>query len=364
MPSPEGRWRSWLASGYLRLAVLTAAASVAAYLIAAALPFADPVPAAITALVTIRAAFHHAAKEGVIQTLGALIGAGIALGIVSLIGTGPIVLAVLVLVAFALAGLLRISAPEQTPFVAMAIAVTMILVVGTHLTTELAIERFMGVVVGALCALAASYFATPTKDTRVLREDLDKLQHDLAALLSELAAGLRGDLDPELARGWFQRAGTLRDRSLGLEARLEDLTQHARWSPRIDPDDLRSLARTTDAVRVMSTRMITITSDLAASASDAPVPAIPPAARSPLADLMSLAADNMAADDPTVQIGTTAASEAVRQAEQTAQIALIGGIVADIQRINRASAEEADGSTGTGHDRHPSPAAHTDGDPR
>lgn len=343
--------QTWLTSGYARLAVLTAIATVVAYLIAGALPFADPVPASITALVTIRAAFHHAAKEGVVQTLGALIGAGIALGIVSLIGTGPIVLAVLVLAAFALAGVLRIAAPDQTPFVAMAIAVTMILVVGTHLTTELAIERFMGVVVGALCALAASYFATPTKDTRVLREDLDRLQQDLASLLSEVGAGLRRDLHPDLARAWFEQAGSLRDRSLGLEARLDDLTQNARWSPRIDPDDLRSLSRSTDAVRVMSTRMITITSDLAASASDAPVPAIPPAARSPLADLMTMAADNIAADDPTMQVGTTAASEAVRQAEQTAQIALIGGIVADIQRINRASAEEADGPAGAGSDR-------------
>lgn len=341
MPDLRERLRSLPASGYVRLAVLTSLATVAAYLIAGALPFADPVPAAITALVTIRGAFHHAAKEGVIQTLGALAGAGIALGLVWLIGTGPIVLVVLVLAAFALAALLRIAAPDQTPFVAMAIAVTMILVVGTHLTTELAIERFMGVVVGALCALAASYFASGTKATRALRTDLDELQQDLAALLSEVGAGLRRNLEPEVAQTWFERAGRLRDRSLGIEARLADLTQHTRWSPRIDPDDLESLGRSADAVRVMSTRMITITSDLAASASDAPVPTIPPAARTPLADLMSMAADNIAADDPTGQVGTTAASEAVRQAEQTAQIALIGGIVADIQRINRASADQS-----------------------
>jgi len=322
--------------------MLTSLACIVAYLIAGVLPFADPVPAAITALVTMRGAFHHAAKEGVIQTLGALAGAGIALLLVWLIGTGPIVLAVLVLTAFALARLLRLASPDQTPFVAMAIAVTMILVVGTHLTTALAIERFAGVLVGAVCALAASYLASPTKDTRLLRDDIDSVQDDLATLLAEVGAGLRRDLEPELARSWFQRAGELRDRSLGIEARLDDLTTHARWSPRIDPDELQSLARSADAVRVMSTRMITITSDLSASASDTPVPSIPPAARTPLADLMTMAADNISADDPTGQVGTTAASEAVRQAEQTAQIALIGGIVSDIQRINRASVEESE----------------------
>jgi len=322
--------------------MLTSLACIVAYLIAGVLPFADPVPAAITALVTMRGAFHHAAKEGVIQTLGALAGAGIALLLVWLIGTGPIVLAVLVLTAFALARLLRLASPDQTPFVAMAIAVTMILVVGTHLTTALAIDRFAGVLVGAVCALAASYLASPTKDTRLLRDDIDSVQDDLATLLAEVGAGLRRDLEPELARSWFQRAGELRDRSLGIEARLDDLTTHARWSPRIDPDELQSLARSADAVRVMSTRMITITSDLSASASDTPVPSIPPAARTPLADLMTMAADNISADDPTGQVGTTAASEAVRQAEQTAQIALIGGIVSDIQRINRASVEESE----------------------
>jgi len=313
-----------------------------AYVVAGALPFADPVPAAITAVVTMRGAFHHAAKEGVIQTLGALAGAAIALGIVWLFGTGPFVLVILVLAAFGLARLLRIAARDQTPFVAMAIAVTMILVVGTHLTTELAIERFMGVVIGAICALAASYLASPGKDTRVLRTDLDRLQEDLAGLLADVSSGLRADPDQELAREWFGRAGALRDRSMGMEARLDDLTTHARWSPRIDTDDLAALRRSADAVRVMSTRMITITSDLLASASVAAVPAIPPAARSPLADLIALAADNINAEEPTGQLGTTAASEAVRQAEQTAQIALIGGIVADLQRINRASVDQAD----------------------
>ncbi|MFM7148104.1 MAG: FUSC family protein, partial [Actinomycetales bacterium] len=343
MPSAQSSWwPSVLSSGYLRLAVLTALASVAAYLIAGALPYADPVPAAITALVTMRAAFHHAAKEGLIQTLGALAGAGIALLLVWLVGTGPIVLAVLVLTAFGLARLLRIAAPDQAPFVAMAIAVTMILVVGTHLTTELAIERFMGVVIGAICALGASYLASPAKDTRVLATDLGSLQEDLAALLADVSSGLRADPDPEATREWFGRAGRLRDRSMGIEARLDDLTTHAKWSPRIDTDALSSLRRSADAVRVMSTRMITITSDLLASTSDAAVPAIPPAARSPLADLIAMAADNINSEDPTGQIGTTAASEAVRQADQTAQIALIGGIVADIQRINRASVQESD----------------------
>ena len=53
-----------------------------------------------------------------------------------------------------------------------------------------------------------------------------------------------------------------------------------------------------------------------------------------------MAADNMATDDPTESIGVTAAHQAVRGADMTAQIALIGGIVSHVNQINRASTWE------------------------
>lgn len=334
--------RLWT-SGYARLAVLTALASVAAYVIAEFAPFADPIPAAITAVVTTRATFHHAAKESVFQTLGALLGAAVALGIVSLIGTGPIVIFLLVLLCFALARLLRLAAPDESPFVAAAMAVTVILVVGTHFTTELAVERFLGVVIGALCALAASALATPTKDTRLLRQDIDQLQDDLSALLAQMSRGLRERPDRDTAEQWRETAVELRNRSIGLAARLSDLASHARWSPRIDPDDIASLKVGVDASSVMSSRVLSIATDLHAASGRTGAP-IPQGAISPLADLMAMAADNIAAEDPATSIGATKAHEAVRVADQTAQIALIGGIVSNLNRINVASAAGADAS--------------------
>ncbi len=342
MPAP---WRS----AYVRLATLTALASVAAYVLAEVLPYADPIPAAITAVVTTRATFHHAAKETIFQTFGALLGAAIALAIVSVIGTGPIVILLLVLLCFALARVLRLATPDESPFVAASMAVTVIIVVGTHLTTELAVERFGGVVVGALCALAASALATPTKDTRLLRQDIDALQSDLAALLAVMARGLREASDRETARGWRDEAVELRNRSIGLAARLADLTTHARLSPRIDPDDLSSLKQSLDANTVMSARVLSIASDLSASAGAGPSERIPQAAMSPLADLIAMAADNIAAEDPRTSLGRTQAHEAVRTADETAQIAIIGGIVSSINRINQASSATTDESDEDDH---------------
>jgi uncharacterized membrane protein YccC len=326
----------------VRLATLTALASVAAYVLAEVLPYADPIPAAITAVVTTRATFHHAAKETIFQTLGALLGAAIALAIVSVIGTGPVVILLLVLLCFALARALHLATPEESPFVAASMAVTVIIVVGTHLTTELAVERFGGVVVGALCALAASALATPTKDTRLLRQDIDLLHVDLAALLAEMARGLRETPDRDVARGWRDEAVDLRNRSIGLAVRLEDLTTHARLSPRIDPDDLAGLRHSLDANTVMSARVLSIAADLAASAGGRVSEQIPEAAMSPLADLIAMAADNMAAEDPSTSLGRTQAHEAVRVADETAQIAIIGGIVSSINRINQATSQAAE----------------------
>ncbi len=332
----------FLRSGYTRLAVLTALAALAAYLVAERVPFADPIPAAITAVVATRATFHHAAKEGVFQTLGALLGATIALGIVWLIGSGPLVIFLLVLLCFALARVLRLASKDESPFVAAAMAVTVILVVGTHLTTEGAVERFSGVVIGALCALAASALATPTRDTRTLRTDIAGLQDDLAELLATVASGLRSVPEAGVAQEWRESAIGLRDMAIGLDARLADLEAHRRWSPRIDPDDLAQLRQLVDAANVQSIRVLTIASDLAVATSSKGPASLPPQALSPLADLIELAAGNMAAEDPETMVGRTQAHEAVRLADQTAQIALIGGIVSNINRINQVSSEAAE----------------------
>ena len=338
-----------LRSAYARLAILTALAAVAAFVLAEFLPYADPIPAAITAAVATRATFHHAAKETVFQTLGALLGAAIALAIVSVIGSGALVIFLLVLLCFALARVLRLASPEESPFVAASMSVTVILVVGTHLTTELAVERFGGVVVGALCALAASALATPTKDTRLLRHDIEALQADLSELLARVARALREGASAEDAHAQLDEAVELRNRSIGLAARLDDLRTHARWSPRIDPEDLDLLSRSLDANTVMSARTLSITSDLYAAAGGRRATAIPHAAASPLADLIAMAADNMAAEDPTTMLGRTQAHEAVRVAEQTAQIALIGGIVSNINRITQATSDAGEAADEQDH---------------
>ena len=75
---------------YTRIAVATSLAAFLAYVVAQALPFASAVPAAITAVIATQASFHQATKGAFIQVIGALVGAAVALGIVSVVGSGAV----------------------------------------------------------------------------------------------------------------------------------------------------------------------------------------------------------------------------------------------------------------------------------
>ena len=322
--------------------MFTSLAAFFAYLVSDAIPYAAPVPAAITAVIATRVTFHHATKEIFIQLLGALVGAAVALAIVSVIGSSAVVILLLVALSFVMARVMQYSIPHESPAVAASLAVTVILVVGSHLTTEIAIERFTGVMIGALFALFASFLASPTRDTQKLAAGLNAIQIQLAEVLARIARDLRGEPTTEDAAAWHDQAVELRNQVLGLSVQYEDLAKHSKWSPRINSVDLSSLKELLRANQVMSARVLNIANDLRSATRSNLNTQIPQAALSPLADLLELAATNLATDDPTQSIGVTAAHQAVRGADMTAQIALIGGIVSHVNQINKASTHEAD----------------------
>lgn len=329
-------WTKALDSAYLRLAIFTSVAAFAAYVVAEVIPYTASVPAAITAVVGVRVTFHSAIKESLFQVLGALLGGAIALGIVFLIGSNPIVILLLVLLSFGMARLMRIASPEESPFVAASLAVTVILVVGTHLTTELAVERFLGVAVGALFALIATLLTAPTKESRALRQEMDDVQQELSDLLGQIAEDLRSGLTPAIANTRFDEAVELRNRVLGLAVQVEDLSRNRRWNPRTSVADVDTLQAIMSSNQTMSARVLSLAADLRGQGPSN----LPPAAVNPLADLIAMAAENVAAEDPATSLGRTEAHEAVRGVDATAQIALIGGIVSHVNRINQASVTE------------------------
>ena len=218
----------------------------------------------------------------------------------------------------------------------------MILVVGSKLTTELALERFTGVVIGALFALVASFLASPTRETQKLAAGLAAVQIQLAEVLARIASDLRGEPNTQNAAAWHEQAVELRNQVLGLSVQYEDLAKHSKWSPRTNSVELSSLKELLRSNQIMSARVLNIANDLRSATRSNLNTQIPSAALSPLADLLEMAANNLATDDPTQNIGVTAAHQAVRGADMTAQIALIGGIVSHVNEINKATTREND----------------------
>jgi hypothetical protein len=171
---------------------------------------------------------------------------------------------------------------------------------------------------------------------------LAAVQIQLAEVLARIASDLRSEPTTQDATAWHEQAVELRNQVLGLSVQYEDLAKHSKWSPRTNSIDLSSLKELLRSNQVMSARVLNIANDLRSATRSNLNTQIPSAALSPLADLLEMAASNLATDDPAQNIGVTAAHQAVRGADMTAQIALIGGIVSHVNEINKATNRETD----------------------
>ncbi len=332
-------WRSgWWRSGYLRLAVLTAAAATGAYVVGVTVPFVDPVPAAITAVVSTRPTFHHAAKEALFQVTGVVSGALVAFAAILTIGFGPLTIALLVLTSFGIVRLLRVADPASAPYAAMSVSVTVILVIGAQLSPEGAFERFMGVVVGGAFALLASYFTTRGEPVGRVSVELTAVQGLLADLLGQIAVGVQQPLTKEQTKRWFEQATKLRDETAKHALAVQDVREHRRWSPVIHESELRALERQLGVTQVMATRVLSIASDLnhltTKSSKQLPTDQL-----SPLAKVFASAAATMVNPDVTPPGGITGVQTAIRNADDTEALMMLGGLAGQAQQLSRLRKE-------------------------
>ncbi len=84
----------------------------------------------------------------------------------------------------------------------------------------------------------------------------------MGLLLERIAVELRDNPDAEIVRGWFDEAVELRNQVLGLAAALEDLRRNRRWNFRVTKADLAAVQAEVDACQTMSTRALSLASDL------------------------------------------------------------------------------------------------------
>jgi len=223
----------------LRLAVLSGAAAAVAFALGSLTTHASPVVAAITALILVRPTFHASLRDGLREVVGVLGGAALAYAAVSLIGFSAIALFVTVVACFLVARLARLGDDG-----AVAVAVTVILVAGPHWDVEAVETRLLGVLLGAVVALAVSFFTRPgTPHGRALIDAVAEGERT-STLLADIGAGLaqhRGRIPEMVARSWLADAEDIVARATEVRQEAEDAVVGAAWSPLLRRSDAEAV---------------------------------------------------------------------------------------------------------------------------
>ena len=212
----------------LRLSVLTGLSSASAYLLATFIPLADPFIAAITGLVAISSTFHNSLKSAFAEMIGVLVGSVVGLFFINWLGFNIFTLGMLITLAYILSWGLRLGYTAAVP-----IGVTMILVCGPLLDNVVGLEgRMLGVLVGAACALIASYFVLPGKPHERALNEMRTESAKAAELLQKVAVRLaEGSITASEASQWLNQSQRLTERSKEFLDDAKDAVRGAKWSP-------------------------------------------------------------------------------------------------------------------------------------
>jgi hypothetical protein len=124
----------------------------------------------------------------------------------------------------------------------------------------------------------------------------------------------------------------LRDQVVEHALAVQDVREHRRWSPAIHEPELRTLERQLGVTQVMATRVLSIASDLNHLTTKAPAK-VAAEQLSPLAKVFASAAATMADPNLTPPSGNTGVQTAIRSADDTEALMMLGGLAGHAQRL-------------------------------
>ena len=239
----------------VRLAVLSAAAAAVAYGLGSLSREISPVVAAVTALVAIRPTFHASLQEVLRQLVGVVFGALFTYAALQLVGFSSVAIFLTVLACFIAAKVLRLGDEG-----AVAVAVTVILVVGPHFNTEAIETRLLGVLLGSAIALVMSFFTRRgTPHGRALTEVVAQGDRTSALLtvIGRNLASSKGRITESTANEWLVEAEDILARAVEIRYAAEDAVDGARWSPMIGRAEAQAVL---DQVRITEGTALTVVS--------------------------------------------------------------------------------------------------------
>lgn len=219
----------------VRVTVLGTLSATTAYAIGTVVPHVSPFIAAIIALAAIKPTFHDTVRESIRQVVGTVIGAMFGMIFVSYFGFNILTLAIIVILSFITGWILKLRAEGG-----ITIAVTVILVTGPLFgEVENILQRLFGVVIGAACALIASYFIIPGHPHKRILEDTYSQSRSIAKLLRKIADRFRaGNIKISEANQWLEKINTLMAEIQVTREEIRSALEDAKWSPLLRRSDV------------------------------------------------------------------------------------------------------------------------------
>jgi uncharacterized membrane protein YgaE (UPF0421/DUF939 family) len=209
-----------------RSIVQAAVAATAAYLIAAdAVGHAKPFFAPIAAIITLGLTVGQRGRRAFELAIGVAVGIGVADALVLLLGSGPAMLALVVLLAMGAAVFLGTG-----QMMVNQAAVSAVLVATLPPAAHFSGARFVDAVIGGGCALLVNALLLPANPIKMVKDAAEPVLDELAATLREVADAIDAR-EQEAAEHVLLRAREL-DR---LEAELEDAVAVSRETARYAP---------------------------------------------------------------------------------------------------------------------------------
>ncbi len=343
----RGRLDEILLSYPARAALLSALAAAMAYGIGSLTPHVSAVVAGVAALITVRPTFHASIQEGLRQVLGVVLGASFALLSAQLLGFTALAIFLAVAACYITASLLKIG--EEG---AVALGVTVILVLGPQFDTQAIETRLLGVIVGGVVALAVSYFIRPgTPHGRALADVVIRGERT-SRLLTDIGCALaasRGQVPAADARVWLAEAEAILRDIVEIRHAATDAVEGSRWSPMIGRKDAEAVLAQVSITENTAVTVVSMCRDLVVAAQHGT--AMPSALAESLSHVLMATADaideqsDIALDSPAdalpaatgtvneLQRSRREAVATVRELDETRQLLLGGSLLRDSEKI-------------------------------
>ena len=245
---PITRRRAWI-----RRVLVASAAAATSWIIGDQLVPNGGLVAAIVCALSIRISIYKSVREGFGQLIGTAIGASIALLTVHLFSFGFIAVGTTVLLCSVVARALRLGEVASVN-----VPVTALIVLGPGLSESTAVHRLSSTLIGALIAIAFSYFSHAKTPAGRTIDQIARIGKKSADLLIEMSEGYASLFNQKQAGTWLVKARLLVEEIPDLRSQAIEAREYAKWSPLSEEEVADSLYINGVAVEHMVVQVRTI----------------------------------------------------------------------------------------------------------